>query len=733
MLAALRCNCDCQIPYRFPVCAATTKCCICWQDSGDDALIIQATQRAQDAQTGYICDYCCKRSPMAVNEVKECIKGHSALGQSLTGCHIGYIGKRHLGRFLTDAYGKGIVRGQVENTNLRANYNEADATASESFKTCDTVTFQGKQYLELILLLNDKVQPKTNYMVASLGFGRQRKRRISFKDAALFYGHRPFVQGLDFLSPYEFHAHWEAVMATIPSGRPRGSAVTKHTRLTCCGVDKINQVQGGSGVTLVPGVDYVVTEGGIDWMPFPDVESTQHFRHEWVLTRRRRPVSPTFLGSPVPKHGQGTGERSAAIVMAYFHPWTLQKANATEYVPLASELRPEGHAWRDVLAEWLAGGLLCEESKQCVSNFIAVHRMRPAEDDVDANSDDIMSDEELVVTQQSIKEALDSRIGGRQDEMPRNSKKRGDGDEWNNDLSHHSNSEDAMALAQCLWADAGASSKGSVEVGFQPKDVKSVLAAASRSRRSDIGSIFSEGMDASDGQVPQLHSHNAIVICCSVVAVNQIMPAWNQPQVLPQTNATCEDIDVWLADLKTRRDADGRRVANDMQLEAVSVIVTRLKEEVAAVDSGTLDFGEPLRWMIHGGPGTGKSHVLTLVKELFIKVLRWDQDVQFTMVALQAVMADLLGGDTIHHALGIPVFGRGRGAEQQQAKESEVARRVLQLRWLIIDEFSMVSARLFATIDLKLRQMIREVSPGKMQSDHFARAFGGERMKPFCK
>ena len=59
---------------------------------------------------------------MAVNEVKECIKGHSALGQSLTGCHIGYVGKRHLGRFLTDAYGKGIVRGQVENTNLRANF-----------------------------------------------------------------------------------------------------------------------------------------------------------------------------------------------------------------------------------------------------------------------------------------------------------------------------------------------------------------------------------------------------------------------------------------------------------------------------------------------------------------------------------------------------------------------------------------------------------------------------------
>ena len=33
-------------------------------------------------------------------------------------------------------------------------------------------------------------------------------------------------------------------------------------------------------------------------------------------------------------------------------------------------------------------------------------------------------------------------------------------------------------------------------------------------------------------------------------------------------------------------------------------------------------------------------------------------DVHFQVVALQAVMAALLGGDTIHHALGIPCFGR---------------------------------------------------------------------------
>ena len=68
---------------------------------------------------------------------------------------------------------------------------------------------------------------------------------------------------------------------------------------------------------------------------------------------------------------------------------------------------------------------------------------------------------------------------------------------------------------------------------------------------------------------------------------------------------------------------------------------------------------EPLRWAMHGGPGTGKTHVIKILKEeLFEKVLKWNTSVEFQIVALQAVMADLLQGDTIHHAFNIPVFGR---------------------------------------------------------------------------
>ena len=83
-------------------------------------VIIQAAQCAQDAQAGYACDYCNKRQPMAFNEVKECCKGHQDLSAKLSGEPLSRVGKRHHGRILSDAYGKGIVRGQAENTNLRA-------------------------------------------------------------------------------------------------------------------------------------------------------------------------------------------------------------------------------------------------------------------------------------------------------------------------------------------------------------------------------------------------------------------------------------------------------------------------------------------------------------------------------------------------------------------------------------------------------------------------------------
>jgi hypothetical protein len=49
----------------------------------------------------------------------------------------------------------------------------------------------------------------------------------------------------------------------------------------------------------------------------------------------------------------------------------------------------------------------------------------------------------------------------------------------------------------------------------------------------------------------------------------------------------------------------------------------------------------------------------------------------------------------------------------------------MQWRWLIIDEVSMVSAKLLAEIDVKLRQMVRAKHTLRGDAQGLARAFGG--------
>ena len=167
---------------------------------------------------------------------------------------------------------------------------------------------------------------------------------------------------------------------------------------------------------------------------------------------------------------------------------------------------------------------------------------------------------------------------------------------------------------------------------------------------------------------------------------------------------------------------------NPEQFQAIEQIAKRVKQELLhEADPERNSFMEPLRWLIHGGPGTGKTkYVVKIIKkELFEGVLHWDMGVNYQIVALQAVMAELLGGDTIHHACGIPVFNGRECHDEDLNNQLTVAKRVLQWRWLIIDEISMVSAKLLAELDVKLRRVVREVGTAKLGKDGIDRPFGG--------
>ncbi len=77
-------------------------------------------------------------------------------------------------------------------------------------------------------------------------------------------------------------------------------------------------------------------------------------------------------------------------------------------------------------------------------------------------------------------------------------------------------------------------------------------------------------------------------------------------------------------------------------------------------------------------------------------------------VAFQVVMAQLIGGDAIHHACGIPVHNQTRDADSATASRMEAAKRLIQWRWIIINEIIMVSTALLGEMGVKRRGVIRD-------------------------
>jgi hypothetical protein len=165
------------------------------------------------------------------------------------------------------------------------------------------------------------------------------------------------------------------------------------------------------------------------------------------------------------------------------------------------------------------------------------------------------------------------------------------------------------------------------------------------------------------------------------------------------------------------------------QYEILEKICHRLCREPSQQAEG-LELDEPLLLLMHGGPGAGRSMIIKMLKGLFRGVCSWQMGFEFQVAALQAVMAHQLGGDTFHHACGINPLGnnkpqddKSRGKASQ--RHANVAERVVQWRWLIVDEVGMVSAKLLAEIDVKLQQMVRAKHTLSGDAEGLASAFAG--------
>ena len=179
---------------------------------------------------------------------------------------------------------------------------------------------------------------------------------------------------------------------------------------------------------------------------------------------------------------------------------------------------------------------------------------------------------------------------------------------------------------------------------------------------------------------------------------------------------TAELLDDWLEGAQS--------TVNAKQLEFLELVVDRVKAEYnlprRPPPSREGVGREPMRYLLHGPPGTGKSHVLHYVKELF-DVIGLRQGVDWEILAYQNSNASDLGGRTIHAAFGLSQYGPSR----DQGVSAETVKGMAHWRWLFVDEISLVPANILAKMDQRLREVKADADEWKLDSQGKGRPFGG--------
>ena len=109
---------------------------------------------------------------------------------------------------------------------------------------------------------------------------------------------------------------------------------------------------------------------------------------------------------------------------------------------------------------------------------------------------------------------------------------------------------------------------------------------------------------------------------------------------------------------------------------------------------------DPFRLMILGAPGSGKSYFAN-------KLIQRAGVGRVICAAPTGIAASMLpNGHTLHSLLGLPGKGGKRGVQQLGAQALlEVRQRIgAAARILLVDEVSMVDAKLFEIVENRLRQ-----------------------------
>ena len=120
-----------------------------------------------------------------------------------------------------------------------------------------------------------------------------------------------------------------------------------------------------------------------------------------------------------------------------------------------------------------------------MGNVLSVYRVRPRDPNEDARSDEDFDDEELIVDEHTLEEAMRSRVGGReQGDLVDEEKGHDVNEHLNGKTTHEENSRSAMDLAKRIWpqSDVRLCTESQSQT-YDAQRVQSILTAAKASQQ----------------------------------------------------------------------------------------------------------------------------------------------------------------------------------------------------------------------------------------------------------
>ena len=188
------------------------------------------------------------------------------------------------------------------------------------------------------------------------------------------------------------------------------------------------------------------------------------------------------------------------------------------------------------------------------------------------------------------------------------------------------------------------------------------------------------------------------------------------------------NVRAWLTNLKKEA-----KKPSDVQMSILQRVFARCELEAREIQTSAINESsqEPLREMIQGLPGAGKSELIHWVCRGFVDIFGYEHGVQFVKIASQNSMAFLIDGFTNHSWGGVPVtmdqWDKWQTTNWNTPQVSPLFEKNQHLRWILMDEGSTTSAEVLGVLESNVTRSTRNTGTWKLRRGKTSdvRPFGG--------